>query len=74
MATTFKYMIDEKGDKHSVVVPIKTWQKLNENYRKLQNKINTLTGIKNGLAEIREAGKKRTTFQSLKGFLHESNS
>ena len=54
MATPLKYMVDEKGDKTSVLVPIKTWEKINQDYSKLQNKLKVLTGIKEGLAEIRE--------------------
>jgi len=30
MATALKYMIDENGDKTSVLVPLKTWEKINQ--------------------------------------------
>jgi hypothetical protein len=42
MATTVKYIIGSKGEKESVLVPIKTWNKLNENIIKLQRKIEAL--------------------------------
>lgn len=42
MATTIKYIIGSKGEKESVLVPIKTWNKLNENIIKLQRKIEAL--------------------------------
>ena len=68
MATPLKYMVDEKGDKTSVLVPIKTWEKINQDYSKLQNKLKVLTGIKEGLAEIREAKKKREKVANSKRF------
>lgn len=73
MAGAFKYMVDENGDKTSVLVPIKTWHKINEDYNKLQNKLTVLTGIKNGLTEVKEARKTGKKLQTLKEFLSESN-
>jgi hypothetical protein len=74
MASALKYMIDEKGDKTSVLVPIKTWKKMNEDYSRLQNKLKVLTGIKNGLKEINEAQRTGRKLQALNDFLRESNS
>ena len=74
MATALKYMIDENGDKTSVLVPLKTWEKINQDYSKLQNKLKVLTGIKEGLAEVRGAKKSGKKLQTLKDFLRESNS
>jgi hypothetical protein len=73
MAVAFKYMVDEKGDKTSVLVPIKTWQKINSDYALLQNKLKVLTGIKAGLAEVKQAKKTGKKLQPLKDFLRESN-
>jgi hypothetical protein len=73
MATALKYMIDENGDKTSVLVPLKTWEKINQDYSKLQNKLKVLTGIKEGLAEVRDAKKSGKKLQTLKDFLRESN-
>ena len=73
MATPLKYMVDEKGDKTSVLVPIKTWEKINQDHSILQNKLKVLTGIKEGLAEIREAKKNGKKLQTLKDFLREGN-
>ncbi len=67
-------MIDEKGDKTSVLVPLKTWEKITRDYSKLQNKLRVLTGINEGLAEIRDAKKSGKKLQTLKDFLSESNS
>jgi len=74
MATALKYMVDENGDKTSVLVPLKTWEKINEDYSKLQNKLKVLIGIKEGLTEVRGAKKSGKELQTLKDFLRESNS
>ena len=74
MASTVKYMIDENGDKTSVLIPLKTWEKINRDYSKLQNKLKVLTGIKEGLNEVRDAKKSGKELQTLKDFLRESNS
>ena len=73
MAETVKYMVDENGDKTSVLVPIKTWQKINDDYTKLQNKLKVLLGIRAGLAEVNNAKKQGRKLQTLKEFLRESN-
>ena len=73
MSGALKYMIDEHGDKTSVVVPLKTWEKINEDYTKLRNKLKILTGIKEGLNEAKEAKKSGKKLQALKDFLRENN-
>lgn len=67
-------MVDENGEKTSVLVPLKTWEKINNDYSKLQNKLTVLTGIKEGFAEIKDAKKTGKKLQTLKDFLSESNS
>jgi hypothetical protein len=74
MTSALKYMVDEKGEKTSVLVPLKTWEKINQDYHKLQNKLNVLTGIKDGLNEVRDAKKSGKKLQTLKDFLRESHS
>jgi uncharacterized protein YktA (UPF0223 family) len=73
MATALKYMVDENGDKTSVLVPIKTWEKINQEYTQLQNKLKVLTGIKEGFREVIHAKKSGKQLQTLKDFLSESN-
>lgn len=73
MADALKYMIDENGAKTSVVVPLKTWEKINKKYTRLQNKLKVLTGIKDGLKEVEQARKSGKKLQTLKEFLGESN-
>ncbi len=73
MASPVKYMVDEKGEKTSVLVPIKTWEKMQQDYSKLHNKLKVLTGIKQGLQEVKQAKKDGKQLQTLKDFLRESN-
>jgi hypothetical protein len=73
MAIPVKYMVDDKGQKTSVLVPIKAWTKINEDYSKLQKKIEILTGIKDSLQEIKSSRKLGKKLQTLKDFLSEGN-
>lgn len=74
MAQPIKYMIDEKGQKTSVLVPLTTWTKINTDFTKLQNKLQVLLGIKSALNEVSQSKKTGKKLQTLKDFLHESNS
>lgn len=73
MSNALKYMVDEKGDRTSVLVPLKTWEKINLEYSKLQKKIKVFTDIKAGLNEVKEAGRSGKKLQTLKDFLRENN-
>ena len=74
MPNTFHYLVDENGDKTSVVIPLKTWERINNEYASLQNKLKVLTNIKDGLKEVKEVQKSGKKLQTLKSFLSESNS
>ena len=74
MSDTLKYMVDENGEKTSVLVPIKTWDKINDDYQKLRRKLNFIVGLKEGINEVKEAKKSGKQLQTLKEFLSESNS
>ena len=67
-------MIDENGEKTSVLVPLKTWEKMNHEYTKLQNKLKVLTGLREGLKEVKDARKNGSKLQTLNDFLRENNS
>jgi hypothetical protein len=69
MPNALKYIVDESGQKTSVLVPVKVWEDLNANYQKLQNKLSVISGVKEGLQEVRKARKSKTNLQSLKDFL-----
>lgn len=74
MAHPIKYMIDEKGQKTSVVVPFNTWTKINDDFTKLQNKLTILLGIKSAYNEVKMSKKTGKKLQTLKDFLRESHS
>lgn len=74
MGHPVKYMIDEKGQKTSVIIPLNTWTKINDNYSRLQNKLKVLLGIKSAFNEVRRSKKTGKKLQTLKDFLRESNS
>ena len=54
-----------KRYKTSVVVPLKTWEKINEDHTTLRNKLKTLTGIKEGLKAVKEANKSGKKLEAL---------
>ena len=68
-----QYIVDENGVKTSVVVPYHLWEKMNSDYIKLQNKLDVLLAIRDGLGEIKTAKKKYEEFQTISDFLNESN-
>ena len=74
MKNAMQYIIDENGVKTSVVVPFHLWEKINSDYQKLQNKVEVLLAIKDGLSEVKRANKKYEEFQTLTDFLNESDS
>jgi hypothetical protein len=74
MAHPIKYMVDEKGQKTSVLVPLTTWTKINRDFIKLQNKLQVLVGIQSALHEVKQSKKTGKKLKTLKDFLSESNS
>jgi hypothetical protein len=73
VASALKYIVDDKGHKQSVLVPVKTWVDLNDKYKKLSKKLAILTGIENAFNEVAEAKKSGKKLQLLSDFLNESN-
>lgn len=69
MAGAFKYIVDETGQKTSVLVPLKVWEDLNTNYNKLQTKMNVFKSIQVGLKEVTDSRKSNKKLQSFKDFL-----
>jgi hypothetical protein len=74
MSVALKYMVDEKGEKTSVLVPLKTWQKINQENASLQKKLQVLMGIQAGLNEVKAASRTGKKLPTLKSFLREGNS
>ena len=73
METAIQFIVNGKGTKTSVVVPIKNWNRLNTDYIKLKNKLEVLSGIKSGLEEIKRAKKQGVELQNLNEFLNEND-
>ncbi len=69
MPETLKYIVNNNGHKSSVLVPVKVWEDLNNNYQKLQKKLNILSNISDGLNEIKQAKKTGRKLQKLKDLL-----
>ena len=72
MATPLQYIIDDEGQKTSVVVPVKKWKELNQRYEQLFNKVQILTGIQEARKEVAQARKTGKELQTLADFLNES--
>ena len=73
MRNTMQYIIDDKGVKTSVIVPFAKWEKINEDYQKLQNKLKVFVAIQKGLGEIKASKKQGIELQTLSDFLDESH-
>ena len=73
MANSLQYIVDTKGAKQSVLVPISKWNEINEKYALLLNKVKVMTEIKNGFKEIKADNKTGKKLQTLNAFLNESN-
>ena len=73
MRSTVQYIVDNRGVKTSVIVPYDKWEKINEDYNKLQYKLNIFIAIQEGLEEIKSAKKQGTKLQTLSDFLNENH-
>ncbi len=71
MSQTLQYIVDNSGNKVSVIVPYTDWEKLNNQYQKLLNKLDVLQGIKDSIIEIKASKKNAKELQSLSDFLNE---
>lgn len=69
MPDTIQYIVDKRGQKTAVLVPVKVWESLNENYQKLQNKLTVFSSIRDGLKEVRRAKETGRNLSTLKDFL-----
>ncbi len=72
MRNTMQYIVDNKGNKTSVIVPFDKWEKINEDYHKLQNKLKVFVSIQEGLSEIKASKRQGDKLQTLSDFLNES--
>lgn len=69
MLNSLQYIIDDTGQKTTVLVPLKVWEDLNTNYQKLQKKLEIFNGITEGFNEVQQIKKTGRKLQTLKDFL-----
>jgi polyhydroxyalkanoate synthesis regulator protein len=69
MPNTLKYIVDQTGQKTSVLVPVKIWEDLNSNYQLLQNKLEVFKSVQKGLQEVKTSKKTGNKLQTLKDAL-----
>jgi len=74
MEDSIRYIVDDSGVKTSVIIPFGKWEKINEKYQRLQNKLKVFQAIQEGIEEIKSAKRQRYKLQTLSGFLNESHS
>jgi len=72
MATPIQFIIDDEGNKKSVIVPFEQWEELNQRYEKLNNKVQILTGLQEAMKEVEHARRTGKKLQYLTDFLDES--
>ncbi len=72
MPSAIKYIKDVRGQKTSVLVPVKVWDDLNSNYKKLRKKLKAINDIHQALNEVHQARKTCKKLQTLKAFLSEN--
>jgi hypothetical protein len=72
MVAKIEYRTDSTGRRTSVSVPIEEWKRRNARIRRLQVKVRILTGIHNGLLEVKAARQSGQKLQKLSDFIHES--
>ena len=73
MRNSMQYIIDNQGTKTSVIVPFDKWEKINSDYKKLQNKLEVFLAVQDGLVELKTAKREGKKLQTLSNFLDKSN-
>ena len=74
MRNSMQYIVDNQGTKTSVIVPFHKWEKINSEYKKLQNKLEVFLAVQDGLVELKTEKREGKKLQKLSEFLNESNS
>ena len=71
MPSTVQFLMDSKGRKKSALVPIKEWEEVIALNKQLQRKLEVLTGIVDGIEEVKRSRETGKPLQSLSDFLNE---
>ena len=72
MRNTLQYVVDNQGVKTSVIVPFDKWEKINSDYKRLQNKFELFLAVQDGLVELKTAKRECKELETLSDFLNES--
>ncbi len=72
MANEIQYYTDSKGNKISVIVSFKQWQKLNARLAILENKLKVFKSVREGIKEVKEARKSNQKLETLSELINES--
>ena len=70
-ARDIKYIIDKKGKRREVVVPLDTWTKLMKEFKALREKQQLLLGLQQACREVKQQEQGILPEQSLENFLNE---
>lgn len=70
MTLKVQYILNEKGEKSSVVLSIAQWERMQEKMRKQE----ILLGLKTAFFEIKQSKKKGAKLQTLSDFINECRS
>jgi len=71
MKKGLKYLVDSDGNRLAVIVPMGIWNNMNSGYDRSLKKVSILTGIRDGLEEVKKTGMSGRKLQTLKDFLKE---
>ena len=69
MSKDVQFIVDNMGNKTSVIIPFSQWEKQNEKYNLLKKKLDVFIAIKEGIEEVRKARKSGKELKSLNEFL-----
>jgi cell shape-determining protein MreC len=71
MRTNVQYVVDNSGNKTSVLIPFNQWENYTKKYQRLKGKLDVFKAISEGISEVKEERKKRKELQNLSDFLNE---
>jgi PHD/YefM family antitoxin component YafN of YafNO toxin-antitoxin module len=71
MNKSIQYVTNAEGKQSAVIVPIGEWEKLQDKYRKLKNKLEVLKGLQEAVAEVNDIKKGKKKGKTLEEVLGE---
>lgn len=71
MGKAIQYVTDAEGEQNAVIIPIDEWNKLQDKYRKLKNKLDVLKGLQEAVEEVNDIKKGKKKGKTLEELLDE---